>query len=159
MSTDGKAAVGIGVGFALYMIISKLGLGAGRGAAGDDGSAEGLEQIARAEIERMKQLAPQPISPDPKPLLFRLKSGAKTSGKPILLLDGQTYQLGAALARVKLGRQTAVELIIPGDTLQGDVDATLNAFRAAGIEPSVQERRTASTSGNTRGQYISRGRW
>lgn len=153
--TVSKLGVGIGIGFALYWLIRNLGFGGGVRGRGE-GRAEGegrddLEQMARGEIERLKQLTPSSIPPDLTRLLFRVKSGAKTKGRPLLILDGQTYQLAAAIARVKLGGRDDVELILSGDTLQGDIDASLEGFRRAGIEPYVIE--APRVSGNARGYY------
>ena len=164
--TVSKFGVGLGVGFALYWLIRNLGFGGGargrgEGRVEDEGEGEGegaLEQMARAEIERLKQLAIPSIPPDPKRLLFRVKSGAKTKGRPILLLDGQAYQLAAAIARVKLGRRNDVELILLGDALQGDIDASIEGFRRAGIEPHIRDAGDSPpVSGNARGQYGVRG--
>lgn len=149
--TVSKLGVGIGIGFALYWLIRNFGFSGGaRGRAKDEGRDD-LEQMARAEIERLKQLTPSIIRPDLTRLLFRVKSGAKTKGRPLLILDGQTYQLAAAIARVKLGRRADVELILSGDALQGDIDASLEGFRRAGIEPYVIE--APRVSGNARGYY------
>ena len=163
----GKGAVGFGVGFALYYLIKRLGLGLGSGVGNgrsDDGRggnehAERLEQLARAEIERMKELTLVPIPPDSERLLFRLKSREPTSPTnvpPLLTLDGQTYPLATAIARVKLGKRNDVDLLVPGDVRQGDFDAAMEEFRRAGIEPHVREPRGVESprvSGNTRGQY------
>lgn len=183
--TVGKFGVGLGVGFALYFLIRNLGLGGGFGAGGGRGDDRGrgedgqgeqttrereerearevrereqLEQIARTEIERMKQLTPPSIPPDSKRLLFHVKSGREKSG-PLLLLGGrggQTYPLDVAIARVKLGKRNDVELLLPGDTRQGDIDTVLEGFRRAGIELYINEPRGVTgprVSGNDRGQY------
>lgn len=160
----GKGAVGFGVGFALYYLIRSLGFGLGVGngrgdGRGDDERAERLEQIARAEIERMTALTPAAIPPDSERLLFRLKSREpSTSGPPLLILDGQTYPLATAITRVKLGKRKDVDLLVPGDVRQGDFDASMEEFRRAGIEPHVREPRgvvaeSPRVSGNARGQY------
>lgn len=114
----GKGVLGVGVGFALYMLISGFGGGAGFGWGRGRGEGRG-EQGAGST-------AP-PVGPGPAgPARSQLK--LTPTG---ITVDGKPMSLDEAVAAVKAARD--VDVVVTGDTIQGDVDDLLVALFLAGI--------------------------
>ena len=115
----GKGVLGVGVGFALYMLISGFGGGGGFGWGRGRGEGRGERGTGPSTIP--------PASPGPAgPARSQLK--LTPAG---ITVDGNPMSLDEAVAAVKAARD--VDVVVTGDTIQGDVDDLLVALFLAGI--------------------------
>jgi hypothetical protein len=113
----GKGALGVGVGFALYMLISSFGgggFGWGRGQGRGEGAGPGTS----------------PAVPPPSPGTGPARARIMLSPQGITV-DGKAMTLDEAVEAVRAARD--VEVVVTGDTIQGDVDDLLVALFLAGI--------------------------
>lgn len=118
----GKGVLGVGVGFALYMFITGFGGGGGFGWGRGLGGKEGA---GKAPGPGGSPTAP-PASAGPGParaLLMLAPEG--------ITVNGKAMSLDAAIEAVRAARD--VEVVVTGDTIQGDADDLLVALFLAGI--------------------------
>lgn len=120
----GKVVVGGAVGFALYLLISGLGLG-GRGRG--DGRGE----------EPASPPTPPARPRDDKRLSFVMVAPTKPGGPAGFRLQGndpkKIYSIDDLVARVKDGGRTDVELRAAGDVIQGPWDDARDRVKRAGL--------------------------
>jgi len=176
----GKVLLGGAVGFALYFLVTGLGVG-GRGEGeGDEGRGRG-EPEAPPVIPPGPTVPPisppVPLPPSPPtapPIPPRPRDQARLSfmmtgptfkevlrgPSPMrfrLLGDSsaRTYFLEEMIARIQAGGRSDVNLKIRGDVRQGSADDALRLLAQAGIKVWREEIRPRSpaVSGHARGQY------
>lgn len=159
----GKFGLGLGAGFALYLLIRNVGFGGGDGEGRGEGRGEGHGEGAGVlpstsppsppspptvpsrprDDQRLTFVMTQPLADEPYNLMTFL-----------LRAEGKTYSLGGMIERVKAGGRSDVALKIRGDVRSGSGDEALTFLKNAGID--VWEESTPGTarvSGNDRGQY------
>lgn len=118
----GKGVLGFGVGFALYMFITGFGggggFGWGRGLGGREGAGKTPGPSGRPTTPT--------VSPGSGPARARLMLTPEG-----ITVDGKAMSLDEAIETVRAARD--VEVVVTGDTMQGDVDDLLVALFLAGI--------------------------
>ncbi len=154
----GKAVLGGAVGFALYILVTGLGLG-GRGEGRGEGGRGRGEPLAEPpsvpsppppprpkDEKRLTLVMMQPTASGPEsPMSFRLKDDDPST---------KTYSLEEAIARIRSGGRSDVNLRIRGSVRAGSADAALELLRRAGIQVWKEETPPPPhVSGNARGQY------
>ena len=136
----GEGIVGIGIGFALYMLISNFGLG-GKGSASGGSQTSAPKTPPRARDQQPMEILVRPPAGDPK--------------KAVIELEGRVISPGDLVARISAGGRRDVRVTVTGDTVQGAWDALRDALAFAGIQ--VLRRSSLgvpiNVSGNARGQY------
>ena len=149
---EGAAQLVLGgaVGFALYLLVTSLGLGRrgeGTGASGRGaGTAPTLPAAppvpARSrDVQRLTFVLQEPTISG-RPMIFRLRDDDPST---------RTYTLADVIARVTAGGRSDVNLAIRGDVLQGAADAARQLLSGAGLAVSTDG--SARVSGNARGAY------
>ena len=117
----GKGVLGVGVGFALYMFITGFGggggFGWGRGLGGKRGTGETGPDASPTV---------PPASAGPGPARARLMLSPEG-----ITVNGKAMSLDAAIEAIRAARD--VEVVVTGDTIQGDADDLLVALFLAGI--------------------------
>jgi len=168
----GKLVLGGAVGFALYYLVTGLGLGGGRGAGRGEGRGEGVPVPGETQMPPVSPPTPPPTPPaPPAPLIpprpkdkqrlsFLMTAPTQPTLPASFSLRGdpsRTYSLAQLIGRVKTGGRSDVELKIRGDVLQGAVVSARAAIKQAGLELWDEQSGAARVSGD-RGQYGARGR-
>jgi hypothetical protein len=126
----GRGALGVGIGFALYLLVSNLGLGGRGGSRGDQVPAP-----------------PAPVPPRPSRCTIRIDSAG-------IFVDGKVMT-PAQVVKACEGIPV-VELVVTGGARQGDLDEVEGALRSAGITFKRREQQptpAAHVVGASRGQY------
>lgn len=126
----GRGVLGVGIGFALYLLVSNLGFG-GRGAGRDDHAP----------------VPPAPVPPRPSRCTIRIDSTG-------IFVDGKAMT-PAQVVKACEGVPD-VELVVTGGARQGSLDEVEGALRAAGIAFKRREQHPsppARVVGDLRGQY------
>lgn len=133
----GRGAIGVGIGFALYLLLSGLGSGGRDGRGGP----------------QPPQVPPPVPPPTPKPLRCSIRiaaAGVTVDGKPATIAQVVKACEGVA----------DVELVVTGGARQGDIDEVETALRAAGVAFKRREQQPQPAPhvvGNDRGHYGRRG--
>ena len=118
--TVGKGMLGVGVGFALYMFISGFGGGGGFGWGRGREQGEGKSGSGSGAAPAL------PSKPGAGPARSRLVLSPQG-----ITVDGKAMSLDEAIEAVRAARD--VEVVVTGDTIQGDADDLLVALFLAGI--------------------------
>lgn len=151
VATDlGKGALGIGIGFALYLLVSGLGSG-GRARAGRGGVQVPQEPSlptlpARTKDEKRLTFVMQGPEIVGLPMVFRLSDDDPSP---------KVYAFGEMLERIKSGGRSDVNLKIRGGVIQGPADEAVARLTRAGIQvwKADSADSSARVSGNPRGAY------
>lgn len=157
-SDFGKGVLGLGVGFALYYLITGLGFGQG-GREGDGVGEPGFP------TQPPSVPPPPPARPrDETRLNFVLSSAGleqrDANWKPPAVK--KIYALEEVIARIKDGGRSDVTLKVSGDAREGTLRDVLAGLKQAGIDVYQLEappHAPPSVSGNARGEYGGRRRW
>ena len=118
----GKGVLGVGVGFALYMFITGFGGGGGFGWGRGLGGKQGAGKAPGPGVS--PTVPPASAGPGPARALLMLAPEGIT-------VNGKAMSLDAAIETVRAARD--VEVVVTGDTIQGDADDLLVALFLAGI--------------------------
>lgn len=158
----GKSVLGVGVGFALYYLVTGLGFGAG-GRGEGEGEGEGHGEPT-PPTERPTVPPPPPVRPkDETRLNFVLLSTGleqrDESWRPSAVK--KIFTLEEMIARIKDGGRSDVTLKVSGAAREGTLFETLRRLKQDGIDvyqleavPPLPPR----VSGNARGEYGGRRR-
>lgn len=156
----GKSMLGVGVGFALYYLVTGLGFG-----AGGRGEGEGLGELPLPT--EPPSVPPLPTRPkDETRLNFVLSATGleqrDESWRPPAVK--KIFTLDEMIMRIKEGGRSDVTLKVSGDAREGTLRETLARLKQAGIDVYQLEASHASppashVSGSARGTYGARYRW
>ena len=153
--TVSKFGVGLGVGFALYLLIRNLRFGGGLGFGGGRGET-------RDERTPAPPSTPPPMPRDEQRLTFVMVRPT-TPGDKTMAFRGpgdKIYSLEEMLARIKAGGRSDMILKIRGDVISGPADAAEAQIKKAGVDiwkptpvPQKPPTLVKTVSGNARGYY------
>ena len=162
--TVSKFGVGLGVGFALYLLIRNLGFGGGRSFGGEGGEARGEGAPALPSTPAPSPPPTPPMPRDEQRLEFVMVRPTTLDDKTTVFRgpDNQIYALEEMIARIKAGGRADMTLKVRGDVIAGPADVAEAQIKKAGIDiwNSASEKPPApvkTVSGNARGQYGGRG--
>lgn len=132
-----KAAVGAGLGYALYRLLGTRGQGdGGSGSGGRRGHAAPTAPHPRPEVPvRPPTPAPTPVHRrDEQPVRVLVRPDDADPARAAVELDGRVVSVGELVARVDAGGRRDVVVSLRGDTRQGAWEELRSALAFAGVD-------------------------